>query len=195
MRVLFDTNIIIDGAVPERLYHEEALQLLSYTDRGQITGLVAPASFFTCWQVATTHHDLDPRPLFETVETAFELAPMNRAALREAPQAGSESDFEDAYLAGAGAEAGADIFVTRNEQDFAEGPLAPYHQRTPYHQRPFRGCSDSERSRNTRCYAISSFRNGCAPKTEQPAKRQNCVTHSRESLLGRDDLGPPHRRT
>ena len=100
MRALFGTDIIINGAVPERPYHEEALQLLSYTDRGQVTGLVAPASFSTCWQVATTHHNVDPWPLFETVETAFELAPMNRAALREALQAGSESDFEDAYPSG-----------------------------------------------------------------------------------------------
>ena len=126
MRVLFDTNIIIDGAVPERPYHEDALQLLSYTDRGEITGLVAPVSFSTCWQVATTHHDVDPRPLFETVEMAFEVAPMNRAALREALQAKGQADFEDAYLAGAGAEAGADIVVTRNEQDFAGAPLTPY---------------------------------------------------------------------
>jgi len=134
MRVLFDTNIIIDGAVPERPYHEEALQLLSYTDRGQITGLVAPVSFSTCWQVATTHHDVDPRPLFETIETAFELAPMNRAALREALQAGtktsSKADFEDAYLAGAGAEAGADIVVTRNEQDFTGSPPVPHRPET-----------------------------------------------------------------
>ena len=99
MRVLFDTNIIVDGAVPERPYHEEALRLLSYADRGRIGGLVAPVSFATCWQVATTHHDVDPRPLFETVETVFELAPMTRAALRRALEAGSEADFEDAYLA------------------------------------------------------------------------------------------------
>ena len=68
------------------------------------------------------------------METAFELAPMNRAALREALQAGtktsSKADFEDAYLAEAGAEAGADIALTRNEQDFAGGPLTPYRPET-----------------------------------------------------------------
>ena len=112
MRVLFDTNVIIDGAVPERSYHEEALCLLSHVDRGRISGLVAPISFATCWYVATTHHDVDPRPLFETVETTCELVPMNRAALRRALETertaggGSEVDFEDAYVAGAGAEAG-----------------------------------------------------------------------------------------
>ena len=130
MRVLFDTNIIIDGAVPERPYHEEALRLLSYVDRGRIGGLVAPVSFATCWYVATTHHDVDPRPLFETVETAFELAPMNRAALRRALEVGSKADFEDVYLAGAGVEAGADVVVTRNEQDFTDGPLTPYRPET-----------------------------------------------------------------
>ena len=126
MRVLFDTNVLIDGAVPERSYHDEALGLLSYADQGRISGLVAPISFATCWYVATTHHDVDPRPLFETVETVFELTPMNRAALRRALEAGSEADFEDAYLAGAGAEAGAEAVLTRNEQDFTGSPLTPY---------------------------------------------------------------------
>ena len=130
MRVLFDTNVLIDGAVPERPYHEESLQLLSYVDRGRIIGLVAPVSFSTCWYVATTHHNVDPRPLFETVETAFELAPMNRAALRDALQAGSEADFEDAYLAQAGVEAGAEIALTRNEQDFTEGLLTAHRPET-----------------------------------------------------------------
>ena len=130
MRVLFDTNVIIDGAVPERPYHEEALQLLTYVDHGRIVGLVAPVSFSTCWYVATTHHNVDPRPLFETVETTFELAPMNRAALRRALEAGSEADFEDAYLAGAGAEAGAEAVLTRNEEDFTDGPLTPYRPET-----------------------------------------------------------------
>lgn len=130
MRVLFDTNVLIDGAVPERSYHEEALGLLSYADQGRISGLVAPISFATCWYVATTHHDVDPRPLFETVETIFEIAPMNRAALRGALHAGSEADFEDAYLVRAGAEAGADVVLTRNEQDFKEGPLTPHRPET-----------------------------------------------------------------
>ena len=130
MRVLFDTNVLIDGAVPERPCHEEVLRLLSCADRGRIGGLVAPVSFAICWQVTTTHHNVDPRPLFETVETVFELAPTDRAALRRALEAGSEVDFEDAYLAGAGAEAGAEAVLTRNERDFTDGPLTPYRPET-----------------------------------------------------------------
>ena len=126
MRVLFDTNVVIDAAVPARTSHQIALRLLSEVDRGRISGLVAPTSLATCWYVATTHHEVDPRPLFETLEAVFDFALMNRSALRVALEAGHETDFEDVYLAAAGKEAGAEIVVTRNEEDFAEGPLTPY---------------------------------------------------------------------
>jgi len=130
VRVLFDTNVVIDAAVPARSYHSTALELLSQVDRGAIGGLVAPTSIATCWYVATTHHGVDPRPLFETLETLFELVPMNRAALRRALDAPEDRDFEDWYLAAAGAEAGAEIVVTRNERDFADSPLRPQHPET-----------------------------------------------------------------
>ena len=130
MRVLFDTNVIIDAAVPARTSHEIALQLLSEVDRGRISGLVAPTSLTTCWYVATTHHEVDPRPLFETLEAVFDFALMNRTALRVALDADPKSDFEDVYLAAAGKEARAEIVATRNEQDFTGGPLTPYNPET-----------------------------------------------------------------
>jgi predicted nucleic acid-binding protein len=126
VRVLFDTNVVIDAAVPARTSHEVALRLMSEVDRGRISGLVAPTSLVTCWYVATSHHEVDPRPLFETLEAVFNFALMNRAALRAALDADPETDVEDVYLATAGKEAGAEIVVTRNEQDFTGGPLTPY---------------------------------------------------------------------
>jgi predicted nucleic acid-binding protein len=130
VRVLFDTNVIIDAAIPARTSHEIALRLLSEVDRGRISGLVAPTSLTTCWYVATTQHEVDPRPLFEILEAVFDFALMNRAALRVALDADQETDFEDIYLAAAGKEAGAEIVVTRNEQDFTGGPLTPYGPET-----------------------------------------------------------------
>jgi predicted nucleic acid-binding protein len=130
VRALFDTNIVIDAAVPARPSHEVALRLMSEVDRGRISGLVAPTSLTTCWYVATAHHGVDPRPLFQTLEAAFDFALLNRTALRVALDADQEADFEDVYLAAAGKEAGAGIVVTRNEQDFAGGPLTPYGPET-----------------------------------------------------------------
>jgi predicted nucleic acid-binding protein len=129
MRVLFDTNVVLDAAVPERTYHEIALALLSHADRGRIAGLVAPVSIATCWYVATAHHGVDPRPLFRTLEAIFGVIPMRHAALRKALDAEADADFEDAYLAAAGTDAGADFVVTRNERDFGPTGLTPRHPR------------------------------------------------------------------
>lgn len=129
MRVLFDTNVIIDAAVPSRSHHGVALELLGYVDRGGISGLVVPASITTCWYVAIVQHEVDPRPLFEILDSTFELALMDRTALRDALGAPEGSDFEDVYLAAAGAEAGAGIVATRNEQDFEASMLTPQHPR------------------------------------------------------------------
>lgn len=128
VRILFDTNVVIDAAVPERQYHSLVLELIGHVESGNITGLVAPTSIATCWYVATARYDVDPRPLFEALESMFELALMNRPALRSALAAG-DGDFEDAYLAASGAEAEANVIVTRNESDFAGGPLPPQHPR------------------------------------------------------------------
>jgi len=65
-------------------------------------GLVALSSLATCWYVATAHHEVDPRTLFETIESIFDFALMNRAALREALEADPETDCEDIYLVAAG---------------------------------------------------------------------------------------------
>jgi len=127
MRVLFDTNVIIDAAVPERAHHRVALQLFSRVDQGQITGLVTATSIATCWYVATVHHKVDPRPLFTVLEEIFSFAPMTRTALRAALEGPDSADFEDLYQAAAGAEAGAGCVVTRNEADFTHSRLTAYH--------------------------------------------------------------------
>jgi hypothetical protein len=80
--------------------------------------------------VATTHYEVNPRPLFATLEAVVDFALMNRTALRVALDADPEADFEDVFLAAAGEEAGAEIVVTRNEQDFTDGPLTPYGSET-----------------------------------------------------------------
>lgn len=127
MRVLFDTNILIDAAVDTREHYDKANRLLGHTERGAIDGLAAPASVTTCWYVSPATYGVDPRPLFEYLSTVLDLARMGWPALSEALEAPSEADFEDEYIAAAGAQAGAEVVVTRNAGDFRDGPLTAYH--------------------------------------------------------------------
>ncbi len=127
MRILFDTNILLDAAVQSRAHHDTANRLLVHAERGKIDGLTTASSITTCWYVSTATYGVDPRPLFEYLSTVFDLARMGWPALSQALDAPEDADFEDEYIAAAGVQAGAEIVVTRNAVDFREGPLTPYH--------------------------------------------------------------------
>lgn len=127
MTVLFDTNVLIDAAVASRSHHGAAVRLIAAAEHGMIDGLVAPTSIATCWYVAHEREQTDPRPLFELLADVMRIASMGRSSLRTALQNPGTGDFEDAYLAAAGAAAGAAAVATRNESDFRSTALAPYH--------------------------------------------------------------------
>jgi predicted nucleic acid-binding protein len=126
MRILFDTNILIDAAVQSRAHHDTANQLLAHAERGDIDGIVTPSSITTCWYVSTAIYGVDPRSLFEYLSTVVDLARMGWSALSDALDAPDDADFEDEYIAAAGAQAGAEIVVTRNLDDFRNGPVTAY---------------------------------------------------------------------
>lgn len=127
MTIIFDTNVLVDAAVSSRTYHGAAVRLVAAAERGEVDGLFAPTSVATCWYVAHEREQTDPRPLFYLLADVMRVAPMGRPALRTALQAAETDDFEDAYLAAAGAAAGASVVATRNEADFENTSLTPYH--------------------------------------------------------------------
>ena len=127
MTIIFDTNVLVDAAVSSRTYHGAAVRLVAAAERGEVDGLFAPTSVGTCWYVAHEREQTDPRPLFDLLADVMRVAPMGRPALRTALQATETDDFEDAYLAAAGAAAGASVVATRSEADFENTSLTPYH--------------------------------------------------------------------
>ena len=130
MRILFDTNVLVDAAVTQRSYHREALLLINEAENGRLSGVMAPLSLSTLWYLGTVHYDTDPRPLLRDLRQVLDLSPMNRSVLDRALAYDAHTDFEDMYLAEAGHAAGASAIVTRNEADFATTPLTVYHPTT-----------------------------------------------------------------
>ncbi|PSR01449.1 MAG: PIN domain nuclease [Bacteroidetes bacterium SW_8_64_56] len=126
MRILFDANVLIDAAVQSRTHHDAANQLLVHAERGTLDGLTTPTAIATCWYVSTATYGVDPRPLFEYLSATLGLAQMGWPALTDALKAPNDADFEDEYIAAAGAQAGAKVVVTRNANDFRDGPLTAH---------------------------------------------------------------------
>lgn len=129
MRLLFDTNVLVDAAVEGRPCHREAVLLINEAEQGHFSGVMVPLSLGTLWYLGKEHYTTDPRPLLRDLRQVLDLAPMGRPALNRALEYPSETDFEDMYLAEAGLGGGASGIITRNETDFAPTDLKAYHPR------------------------------------------------------------------
>lgn len=130
MRVLFDTNILIDFLLDRAPFADAAADLLSRVDRGEIQGLACANSFTTIFYLAQKAVGLaDARRYISALLSILEVAPVNRATLEHAADSVT-SDFEDAVIIEAGQQASAECIVTRNERDFANSPIPVYSPAT-----------------------------------------------------------------
>lgn len=123
MKVLFDTNVVLDHLLEREPFVEAAERLLSLVDLGGLEGML-------CSTTVTTIHYLASRAVGPSEAIAyirellaiFDVACVDREILRSALDAGF-SDYEDAVLHEAARVAGASVIVTRNGKDFARSTL------------------------------------------------------------------------
>lgn len=119
MRVLFDTNVLIDFLLDRAPFADAAAELLSRADRGQIQGLACADSFTTIFYLMQKAVGRETaRRHVSSLLSVLDVAPVNRATLEQAAESGL-SDFEDAVVAESARQANVDCIVTRNERDFA----------------------------------------------------------------------------
>ena len=126
MNVCFDINVILDVMLDRKPFSDPASLLLSYVERGKISGII-PAS------AITTIHYLASKVLgknkalkhINSLIFLFEIAPINGSVIKQALNSGF-SDFEDAVLYYAGYNAKADAIVTRDAKGFKKSALPVY---------------------------------------------------------------------
>lgn len=124
MRVLFDTNVVLDLLLGRAPFVQVAARLVGRVERGQIEGLL-------CATTVTTIHYLLAKELGRqaardavgTLLTLFSVAPVDDRTLSLALDL-PFPDFEDAVLHEAARLAGARAIVTRNGSDF-RGAVLP----------------------------------------------------------------------
>lgn len=123
MKVLFDTNVVLDVLLDREPYAEVAAQLLSLVDTGRLDGVL-------CATTVTTIHYLASRAVGERAAkrhvgellAIFDVAGVDRPVILSALSLGF-GDFEDAVLHEAAIAVGATAIVTRNGKDFADATL------------------------------------------------------------------------
>ena len=126
MKVVFDTNVILDVLLDRQPFSEPAARLLSRAERGEIQGMACAASVTTIFYLVRKAAGVrSARRRVEDLLSILDVAPVNRAVLASAASSGI-GDFEDAVIAESARQVDAQAILTRNEKDFAKSSI-PVH--------------------------------------------------------------------
>jgi predicted nucleic acid-binding protein len=126
LKILLDTNIVLDLLMDRMPFVDAAVELFSRVEDGTITG-------YLCGSTITAVHYLASKAVgaaraqeeIGKLLHLFEVAPVNRQVLETALAAGF-SDFEDAVIHEAACHMGAETIVTRNAKDFKRSRIPVY---------------------------------------------------------------------
>jgi predicted nucleic acid-binding protein len=124
LRVLFDTDVVLDLLLDRQPFSTPAADLFSRVERGEIRGYLCATTvttvyYLTAKVIGTRHARTEVRRLL----TLFEVAPINRRVL-EAALAGALADFEDAVIHEAARHVDAQTIVTRNTRNFKRAVIS-----------------------------------------------------------------------
>ena len=126
MRVLLDTNVVLDVLLQREPHVAVSAAVLGVVESGVVTGLIGATT------VTTIHYLLEKalgarraRRHVETLLSLCEVAPVTEEVLREALALGF-ADYEDAVLHEAARHAKAQGIVTRDQQGFKRSELPVY---------------------------------------------------------------------
>jgi len=126
LRILFDTNVILDVLLDREPFSSTAAKLFSKVETGEITGYV-------CATTITTLHYISSKVIgassaieeINKLLMLFEVAPVNRAVLDAALTSGFK-DFEDAVVHESGVYKETQGIVTRDFDGFKKSKINIY---------------------------------------------------------------------
>lgn len=138
MKVLFDTNVLMDVLLDRTPFANDSAQVLNHVVLGRLEGLICANSVTTVFylakrEVGSAQALLHVQKLMGLCEIAAVTravldAAMARSSVKhpEADPANKMPDFEDAVVAESAHHAGAQAIITRNLKDFARSPVRAY---------------------------------------------------------------------
>ena len=126
MKILYDTNIILDVLLDRQPFSADSIYLVQKVEMGLFIGYLSATTMTTlqylaCKVIGKTKANLEIKKLL----TLFEIAPVNRSVIENALLTQFQ-DFEDAVLYEAALHQGVHAIVTRNLKDFSNAKIPVY---------------------------------------------------------------------
>ena len=123
MKVLLDTNVVLDVLLERRPFVQEAERLFSAIEKGALNGYLCATTLTTVFYLAAKSRGArTAQQLVEKLLRMHEVAAVNRPVLEDACT-GKGSDFEDNVLVAAAIHSGCDALVTRDPAGFKHASL------------------------------------------------------------------------
>jgi len=124
MKVLIDTNIILDVLAKREPYYKNSAEILKLAETGKLTAFITANSVTDIFFILRKHIR-DKEVLKNTVQKLtciVDIANVLKSDVLKAFEM-DFSDFEDALLARCAKRIKADYLITRNKQDFTKSPV------------------------------------------------------------------------
>lgn len=123
MRVLIDTNIIMDVLANREGFSEPASQLFKLCEVGQVQGMIYALSIANIAYIMRKELDREQiKDVIAKLDAIFTIADMKGGDFKKAAELPMD-DFEDALQSICAARLNADFIVTRNPKDFRDSKV------------------------------------------------------------------------
>ena len=118
MRVLFDTNVVLDVLLAREPHARHSARLFAAVVDGALTGVLCATTVTTLHYVASkAAGSRAAAELLDILLQLLEVAPVSGAIMLQA-RAGGGPDFEDSVVAVAAAADGVEVIATRDPSGF-----------------------------------------------------------------------------
>jgi predicted nucleic acid-binding protein len=129
MKVLFDTNLVLDLLLDREPFVDTVAQIFSKVERGDLMGCLCATTITTIYYLASKAVGVKKaRAEIQKLLTLFEIAPVNRSVLQAALKS-EFSDFEDGVIHEAACFVEANGIVTRDRKGFKKSRVLIYSPR------------------------------------------------------------------
>jgi predicted nucleic acid-binding protein len=124
VRVLVDTNIVLDFLLQREPFSQDAELLFQAIDTGEIGGYVTATTLTDIFYISRRHTRSveQARQAVSEILTAMMICPVDRVVLESAFNSGL-ADFEDAIQIFSAVTQGLEAIVTRDAQGFLSSPI------------------------------------------------------------------------
>ena len=123
MRILIDSDVLLDAALNRQPFFEHSANLLNRAQQGELEAFIAWHSISNLYFICSSGmDDATVRGFLEALFSFARIAPVQTADMLRALSL-NMTDFEDAMQAAAALACNADVIATRNLKDYVKSPI------------------------------------------------------------------------